>query len=72
MFDWEMRDRAEQAWRRTLITPEGVDLNLRLAVHDQALTTDPMHEARDERQSVTAPLDALDTTRANFESTPRV
>jgi uncharacterized RDD family membrane protein YckC len=26
-----MRNRAEQAWRRTLITPEGVDLNLRLA-----------------------------------------
>ena len=31
MVDWAMRDRAEQAWRRTLITPEGVDLNLRLA-----------------------------------------
>jgi len=26
-----MRNRAEQAYRRTLITPEGVDLNLRLA-----------------------------------------
>lgn len=26
-----MRNRAEQAWRRTLITPEGVDLNLHLA-----------------------------------------
>jgi uncharacterized RDD family membrane protein YckC len=31
MVDWAMRNRAEQAWRRTLITPEGVDLNLRLA-----------------------------------------
>lgn len=31
MADWAMRNRAEQAWRRTLITPEGVDLNLRLA-----------------------------------------
>jgi uncharacterized RDD family membrane protein YckC len=26
-----MRNRAEQAWKRTLITPEGVDLNLHLA-----------------------------------------
>ena len=31
MVDWAMRNRAEQAYRRTLITPEGVDLNLRLA-----------------------------------------
>ena len=31
MVDWAMRNRAEQAWRRTLITPEGVDLNLHLA-----------------------------------------
>jgi uncharacterized RDD family membrane protein YckC len=31
MVDWAMRNRAEQDWRRTLITPEGVDLNLRLA-----------------------------------------
>ncbi len=31
MVDWAMRNRAEQTWRRTLITPEGVDLNLRLA-----------------------------------------
>jgi uncharacterized RDD family membrane protein YckC len=31
MVDWAMRNRAEQSWRRTLITPEGVDLNLRLA-----------------------------------------
>lgn len=31
MVDWAMRNRAEQAWHRTLITPEGVDLNLRLA-----------------------------------------
>jgi uncharacterized RDD family membrane protein YckC len=31
MVDWAMQNRAEQAWRRTLITPEGVDLNLRLA-----------------------------------------
>jgi len=31
MVDWALRNRAEQAWRRTLITPEGVDLNLRLA-----------------------------------------
>ena len=31
MADWAMRNRAEQAYRRTLITPEGVDLNLRLA-----------------------------------------
>ena len=31
MVDRAMRNRAEQAWRRTLITPEGVDLNLRLA-----------------------------------------
>jgi uncharacterized RDD family membrane protein YckC len=31
MVDWAMRNRAEQAFRRTLITPEGVDLNLRLA-----------------------------------------
>ena len=31
MVDWALRNRAEQAYRRTLITPEGVDLNLRLA-----------------------------------------
>jgi len=31
MVDWALRNRAEQSWRRTLITPEGVDLNLRLA-----------------------------------------
>jgi uncharacterized RDD family membrane protein YckC len=31
MVDWAMRNRAEQAYHRTLITPEGVDLNLRLA-----------------------------------------
>jgi uncharacterized RDD family membrane protein YckC len=31
MVDWALRHRAEQAYRRTLITPEGVDLNLRLA-----------------------------------------
>jgi uncharacterized RDD family membrane protein YckC len=31
MVDWALRNRAEQNWRRTLITPEGVDLNLRLA-----------------------------------------
>ena len=31
MADLAMQNRAEQAWRRTLITPEGVDLNLRLA-----------------------------------------
>jgi len=31
MVDLAMQNRAEQAWRRTLITPEGVDLNLRLA-----------------------------------------
>lgn len=31
MADWAMQNRAEKAWHRTLITPEGVDLNLRLA-----------------------------------------
>ena len=37
MVDWAMRNRAEQAFRRTLITPEGVDLNLRLADASQRL-----------------------------------
>ena len=37
MVDWAMRNRAEQAYQRTLITPEGVDLNLRLADASQRL-----------------------------------